>query len=452
MHWQPSRTPDPHIRRGASALNCTGPTAIATINHNIHYAQSSATLKRRATAWYTEKGSDLDLLRQVAKVSAQEAAECLGLDEQTYRQKEANRALPALFVDYLALKSGDLGRLSKGWSGWVFANDRLFPPDYATGFDPVHILNIHWLQEINAALRGRLRGLGQEVPDEFYGPAAGSPAYGQTSSAGRKEKPVYKEGGRHAGSPSEIGRATAPAQARSLALLKQPIEACGASLHPGGSPSLARQEKRRTAPSATVRHQQGQRSAEGTVSGSTEILLKNEPHTSGSGVVTKALFPTPPDEVHELRTHLSRQATAPEKKPSLVRRPKVRHMPASDVPNHELLHVHSNFAARSDRSCTASGLDGWSYTPRKTLAPSCGPKTDSTSVPGTLIDAPSSLTNVGLLNEPDRNESSTRIAAKSGTPPTSLSTASQKIFALPKGRAGIESNYSSIHYAHLSRG
>ena len=147
------------------------------------------------------------------------------------------------------------------------------------------------------------------MPIELRRPNAEHPAYGRTCSAEEKKKQAVRVKGKHAESLAENRRPDASVPVRGLALLKQSIEAYGASLHPGGRPSLAGQEVLQTTPSATVSARKTTQSAEGIASRSTEILLKTAGSALESGANAELQSPALRPDFPELRTVLSRQAT-----------------------------------------------------------------------------------------------------------------------------------------------
>lgn len=201
---------------------------------------------------------DVHLLRASARLSLEEFAALCGTEPTLVERWEQEYRAPPLVARVLRALAGELGAVDPAWDAWRIAGGQLWHRDEACGYAPAHVLGMHWLQEINAALRGRLRVLGQEIPPALVGPwAAGLPDYVRESRReasaqseshqNQEQRQAAKVRVRASLEPEPVSKRAAVNHRGGLALSKPVItagvrRAIGASLLPGGRPSLAGQE------------------------------------------------------------------------------------------------------------------------------------------------------------------------------------------------------------------
>lgn len=97
---------------------------------------------------------DLLEARLYASLTAQEAAALTGRHVTTWRRMERGqlRVDPACLA-LVSLLSGDMGRLSPVWDGWLLARDGLlYSRHLAKGFHPHDILHLPWLLQLSAEI------------------------------------------------------------------------------------------------------------------------------------------------------------------------------------------------------------------------------------------------------------------------------------------------------------
>lgn len=142
---------------------------------NKRQAQQAGSLRgppapRSAPQPAPERPPDLSDLRAQTGLSVSDVSRQYGTKRSRVQGwlKDADSA-PLAFVTWLRITSGDLGALSAVWSGWRLHNHKLWAPEEASGYDPQHVTDRHWLLQINAALRARLRQAGIEPHPDASG-------------------------------------------------------------------------------------------------------------------------------------------------------------------------------------------------------------------------------------------------------------------------------------------
>ena len=90
-----------------------------------------------------------------ANLTNQQAADFVGVSQETYRRWRTDRKPNVAAVKLMSVMAGKLPWT--GWENWEVHNGLLFPPQYTKGISPGQIMAIPYQRQLVAELERRVR-------------------------------------------------------------------------------------------------------------------------------------------------------------------------------------------------------------------------------------------------------------------------------------------------------